>query len=1071
MSQTSLWLATLSGGALGFLVKAGWQRWFSERTLSTEAILEKKYPSTYGYQRLHAEADGALRRWKGHLRPPEDRPQPPSWPDRDASVFLHPPISSDTGCPGGPVLDPRTPLFVRLEGRELGDGLIAELRYRFSRIPHDELERRLLQRREFKPEDRPRLWAFAPAVPFRSAQEVTALLEGLLGEARLWIRELHLIVELHLAEDLVEELIGQRGEDLFLGRGAENGLDEVHELTALSPGARYAVARNSASRLMPKGAIVGNLDVPRKYEQPIPPDVLNARLGTYFPREDRHPAMWSLLTLVGPPGSGKTELAQLLLETLVSEARLLAIIVSGPDLLQHFSTLALCKTRDAALSAIIKAIFEHPEQAALPNNFAEDADSRRAFLDVLVSALSREEQAAAIVIDDLHVYGDVRAAVSELCARPEWNLRLIAIGRSIQLREGLVEPEMRRAIRVGLWPKAQAQSMLETWVPIQHLSAVTSLLATGWLANQDHFSLYILRMVAEYVDELNRQPSELLEKAVGEHVKHVAALLERQALPPGAVLQSIRSMLEEGLPADEILPILNTPLRLDAVRLVGLLSWRSRFSPQEGQEGRGILDPQTVVDFSEGLVSDRDAAAKVLQAGSDAGIFDYPRGSATWRDALVADGCAALYLRTEVYEAPTTSIASMLKELERTGSLDILSLALDAPVILRLVEAVAEDNPRLASVVPLLVTRPLVASLTGHPELIDTFVATLIRLGCRAPEANVADIATGLSRLLEQSTELGHWCKEQVGRGVGPEARLALAIRALELGPGELYFHTVAGGAAGELHATEMAAFVWNEDGVETLSKRLVDLGCRPHQPCRLDRLDAIWANWCTRQPGEAVLGAISILGEACQRDGKEREPCYAQLAGCALRNLVQLRRGWLRTEIAGLQNRLDELRGLTARQARGDRRMLAGALAHWIAFYFCPEIIERDIGWTVDPKGAFAIPLKAQKGQPFHEILARVRSCGSFAVAVVDLPSAEELQAMISADGADMVMDGDGTHREVVRDCLPRGYLQGGGPILPSAICTWDGSSLEGGRPALRHFEREDVTNLVVRWRPRIAL
>jgi hypothetical protein len=330
----------------------------------------------------------------------------------------------------------------------------------------------------------------------------------------------------------------------------------------------------------------------------------------------------------------------------------------------------------------------------------------------------------------------------------------------------------------------------------------------------------------------------------------------------------------------------------------------------------------------------------------------------------------------------------------------------------------------------------LVEEIGGNRELTDVLVNLLLEKGRTFDSSEMAPVAIALSRLVPLSRHLDDWCSQMV-RGIGNSARLALAIRAAQWQDDAGYFGEMENREADDLLAAEMSARLWSRNGGKALCTRLVVLSDR-----RYSGIEDVWSYWCERQESESLLDMVEQLIEQSEQDANH-ERVYGLLAGSGLGKAVQRRP---RPSLG----RIDELRDEIGNLARAGKNSMAKELAKWVAYNYCPDLVDKEVEWAVDPKGRFALPGDPNEPLLLREIFARIRA----ARPRFDLPSSAELSKFTNP------IEGK---RELVRDGFPKGY-DFEERIMPVNICTWDGKNLG-------HFTRGEVESLRVKWRPKFNL
>jgi hypothetical protein len=349
---------------------------------------------------------------------------------------------------------------------------------------------------------------------------------------------------------------------------------------------------------------------------------------------------WTTLAISGAPGSGKTESSRLLVKSLATTYTAVVLVFSTPELLIDLETLRKDQNREEVYFSLAKSFCFR--ERLVPAHFQGNDESIKAFMDALYQVLRDEKrhQSVVFVVDDLHARREIREVLLNLRVYAnDWKLRFVLIGRTDIER---YEKENLIAIRCEPWDREQAARILTQWVERERHRDVKIALNEGWLAEQKKFSIYLLRLIAENVDDLASQrnsPSSLLRNAIDKHLSSVTLEIISRPQPSSDLLLKIENMLRGGVPTEKILDEFKKEEMIDLVQLLGILSWVSHFEAQDT-----ILTANKIKQWSQGLIPTDQGAKDLIEAGGKAGVFRVFYGAAMWHDKLVADGCAALYL-------------------------------------------------------------------------------------------------------------------------------------------------------------------------------------------------------------------------------------------------------------------------------------------------------------------------------------------------------------------------------------------------------------------------------------------
>lgn len=1054
---------------LGILAKAGWDLWISDRTMSTQKLLDRLADnqqglSSRGRRRLQEEAESALNEWRRRLVPPDGDEKLLNWPEKNEAIFVRALTAHEgrSACPVGDQLDTSAPLFIWLETsnkasnrydslttvnelrRQLETQAIIELKGKFEKLAEEvKLSERLIKVGNWTRGHEPKLWIVAPEILIHSSEDAQRLLQKLGEEARSWIPTLKIVLEVHLP-DIVREQIEShiKGAVISLNRAITDG----NNINFSSSAARYVAARNEAQNILNEGIILGDLQTPDKYS--ISEVVLSDRLQQHFYNNLSVGNDWTTIAVFGAPGSGKTELSRLLLKGFAANNKAVVLVFSTPELLSDLELLRRSQNREEAYFGLAKSFCFR--ERLVPARFQSTDESIKAFIDALYQLLKdeRRQQPAIFIVDDLHARREIRDVLSTLRTEAnEWNLRFVLIGRTEiegQAREKLI------SIKCETWNRKQAQRILTDWMEKERHQEIEIALNEGWLAEQNKFSIYLLRVIAENIDDLTSQrhkPSTLLRNAIDKHLSSVVIEIRSQPRPSSDLLLKIESMLRNGASSDEILRELSREETIDLIQLFGILSWVSHFEAQDN-----ILTSGKIRQWSQGLIPTDQAAKDLIEAGGKAGVFSVFFGAAMWHDKLVADGCAALYLGHKVEESELNDslVAEMIESLNKSDSIDILTLALDTPVLLRIIEAVANAKPNLADAISKLVTTEFILQLKRNPEWLNELWEHLWKRGRKVSARDITPFALVLTRLLPLDQNFETKCHDAIEKGSSDDAVLALTMKALQLKDTEQFFQELEPYAPTYLSlivAETAACFCRSKNGRALYSylTKLIDLGYKEND------IGRVWEIWCSQQKGEDIFIAVSDFIEQA-KDGTTNENAYRLFTELSFREIASrppIERDKHLQQIKQLKNEVVEL------AKRG--RKLASLLSKWIAFFYNPEIVNKESAWiVVTGKSNYALPKRPNKPLYVGQIFAKIRN----GYPHLELAAADELRHVHNSSEG---------HPELVRDSLPSGFSyteEDSKLILPVNL------EIRSEEPQSANFVSKDkLKSLKLVWRPRLNL
>jgi hypothetical protein len=1030
-----------TSAVIGAIFKGLWDR-HRDRTMSTQDLLErleKQRLSKYGRNRLSKEAAAALADWRrAAAPPPASHISLKKWPEQPtAIVALHynqPPESSR--CPGGPSENPETPLFIRLVKAEQPiQQLQLGLTELADSVPNS---KKLIQ--QLKSDYSAYLWISASSILVRTASEANSLLDELTSNARKWIPGVSVILEIYIAHQIVSKINhGFHGRVLPPPDQPKQSIPSLYDHSCRA--ASYAYCRDEISDVIQReGAMFGHLDIPEE-QYTIPEEVLLSRLPPSILELSLESSYWTL-SITGPPGSGKSETADLIVRRLRYNSNPIVLIASSSPAMM---TALIEVTSKSTRKDIIEQLGEVAtvDESLIPDQLKMGSDWQYALKDVFIDSLFYRSQNIVIVIDDLQLHREVLSAINKLA---EWEFRLILISRpEIQLSKQVNKRSM--LLVCNPWSREEAEKLLKKWVSQSQHQRITNALRQGWLKNQHQFSLYLLRTLTEYVEHIEAKPTDLLRRAIEAHLSSLSTIpTDSGSLSPTVLLGRIRRLLEEGESPEKILLEINTTKPIDLTLLFGTLAW---FSMYQDEVSNAYLDAERIIKWSRNMIMTREVADQLMNAANDAKILKCSGGVAGWGDKLVADGCAALYLAEELDDPDVSdaTIAEDVKRLERKNSVDILALVLDPALVLRVITCCTASSPSSAAAIQRIVTDDFIARLAEIPETLTELGQRLLDFGSKIKIEHIADVAAALGRVASVSAKVTDLCDNVIQQAL-PAAEIALAAKAISSNASYGFFKSA---LPAYLHpvAADAAARVWNLDGFNPLKERLSELAASGHGT---NRLTGIWQTWCQRQNPMSLLKCIlSMLDEILANT--ENHTFIVQLIEASLESLFNTVSPATRREI---QSDIRKLWHYVNRIVPTSNVGVISSLLKWLTYDICPNAIRQDSTWMIiNEEGVCAIQRKPNSPARIEHIFAQLSTLGS----QYSLPATRELMHL------DLPPDGEW---EIVRDFLPNGFRYDKRTILTGQLAV---AGNHKGKFEPRSFDRSKEHHSLFFWRPRVSI
>jgi hypothetical protein len=509
--------------------------------------------------------------------------------------------------------------------------------------------------------------------------------------------------------------------------------------------------------------------------------------------------------------------------------------------------------------------------------------------------------------------------------------------------------------------------------------------------------------MAEHIDSLETAPSELLQKAVRGHIAPISQVLALQDEPATIVLQRLKRILSNpDSGKEELIKALGSKTTLDTAQLLGILAWHTNFDQSSGFQG-AFLQAERVVQYSKGLVPSIEIAEQLLNAGAQAKIFDQAIGAFNnvyaWRDKLVADGCASLYLAYEIELGGMDdhTIAVCLECLHKKNSLDILALALDLTLILRIIEVIISTRADLAHILNSLLTVEVVDRLGRMSGCLDEVGRGLFQLAV-VDLTRLPDVAAALARVIGSNENTRLECRASI-RSSTPECMTALAALAIEHMDSDEFFRELEREPLPSFMAPvalEAAARVWTGEGWSKLgaeASSLLDSNVSE------ERVESAWFCWLNRQSIDHTLQvALRLI------DGAEniRPKSAAFLAAVALKHIAKT------SSPVDRQTRIEMFRRIGAHVkslAAPDLYRRAADIVKWLAVLHAPEIFGPSDDWKLSRDGTVAF-LRDPRRNSVNEIFSQLAKVRSW----FRLASTSELKALGPVSGLELVNDSLGS-------------------------------------------------------------
>jgi hypothetical protein len=695
------YIATL---VIGIALRALWDRYFSERTKSDPELLEKissgKPVTRYTEKRLHGAAKEILKELQSNQG---------SWTSLEpARLSEEKPISivqrqpnkhpSSSRCPKADKF-PFGLLYFQISSEEaIWKDLKTELNALFASA---EGSKTLLNRCLFADnEGALAIWINAPDLRIRSSKILRDNIFTLQQRMAGHLPRHRVFLEVSIPEDLLQACIDQNPETHFIP--PEPALDPPAQDALsgnldLGRGGQYALQRKEAIEKVEAGEFIGELITDACFK--IPQKVLEARMppplrnGVTFPKNSHG------IALYGRPGMGKTQTIKTFLENKRERQKVSIIILSDQALNQAFVRLLnSCRTSSFESTVKFSQAVDGMAEAmtgSMPetyrSEFGDSDGASTAFRDASVATLTSPDLETVFIADDVHTTKELRDEVFLKNYHLRKNWKIITIGRASVARSSTLK---FLDIKLNGFTLSQANSILDFWPGKKTSIECLERLKAGDGVNDQSISTYRLRLISQGFggEETGSSQEEPLKNAIDSYFKQAKLKTVIGGLIGSNRLEQLRNQLKKKAPYDEILKWIDGKKADDPQKIVGVLSWYSRFHKQE--------KTINLEDVTKWTALTRKEAEQLFEMGRNLSIFSPGIDSSQiyWKDVFIADSCAALYLHSYFANISgcgeqLATISKMIEAFDDTGSLDFLILTLNWSDKLTALRALAAHAP------------------------------------------------------------------------------------------------------------------------------------------------------------------------------------------------------------------------------------------------------------------------------------------------------------------------------------------------------------------------------------------
>lgn len=1034
-------VSVFGGGLLGILLKTAWDH-FSKRDILLPAhkliarLNNDEGLSKWGMWRVRRHLSYTVLDIAIKLQPIDSAETDIDWPQSFPAIVIRSPNVA-TLCPRNsshhPMTDKRlTILYLRIENSEgkqftdkepvthIRDQVLQRI---LSLLTVNEKIYLSLHRDGMAPDLY--LWVDATSFIWSTSAVVGSSRDRLSEGLREKYPAVQLILEITTPADVARDL------GVFYQPPATQSPTSFYSL-GYAPEVQYVLTRDYLLQMLREGAAFRkDNDHRASVDLDIPDNILDPRFEEIWKLLGDD---WFSLTIFGPAGSGKTQLARRLSEELCKSRHAIAIEVAVEEFpqggLSAPESIAEPYPLNAVSAILSSRLLEHCHAGARPAIV-------RACQDVARLVVQFNEFTVVLICDDLDSFKDLREWLGRVRADVRnngLNVKMIGVQRSEPVERGTQEDELQ--FGTALFSSSEATNIL-AHNGISSTLAVEeeNLVERTPFAGAQGISLYGLRLIREWVRTSEATLASEVLRTIIQRIIAPLAVKMGHVVPHedliGAI-ERLRSLgTQENINGQDILAALPKAGKVDIIELLGNLAWHSKYSHET------LMTADTVVAWSSGHIETKELATQLLREGKEAGIFRMGNmQSAKWQDQLVADGCAVMRLGSYSGEREGMLAEMAIKLVEGNAS-EMLWMASDHETFKRIVGALSRQSSPMRFLEKVL-TQEAVNWLSQTTTDLSSVSNTLVKLGehLRDPAEQVR-LARLLSKLMDHDRELVRLLLESELPAAWEEiGTLTIAVR---VQPDEFESEYAGAGAIPLL----AAARVWPET-----------------EGCRL-------SNWYRRWIEGG--GEFDVVRESCdQRSTKE----LLQFVVTTIRDSIKGGEADATYTRTGVREALQILgeRGVTSES----RQVLGNVMAKYISqlsqenlshavnslvqsVRWVPEFV--GLLWCLHKTKSFVVPMEASEFA-LADILSRIVE------GKVAIPSRRDL------DGCEgIAFSGE----ELVHDAMPKDFEQSV-RNSPSAVKlyagtarTWDGVRFSYVADRVKGEELSGRTR--VRWRPKIEL
>lgn len=763
-----------------------------------------------------------------------------------------------------------------------------------------------------------------------------------------WLPGNNLILELYLPDDVIQTQ----------GKFVNDFPSKVNQAdTSINRFTDLIIVRNYLNTMFSNGFVFGGLSYMHK---PIPKEVMVDRIKgieTAF--------VSNVCNVYGSPGTGKTYLTSQFLKE--NSNNYLFLVINKTELADTFAkSLQLNLTREVFLSSVIDMILDG-SFSLLPPESTKSEETKQITRFLLKSLLLIKKQTLCVVVDDYYIYKDiVEKSIIDILSK-DWGIKFMIIGRP-QVKEfhGKLNNSITR-YECKTWDRDNALLIINDWTQKTNEENTTAL-QVDWLMKENRFSIYLLRLVVNNMDNIeNKSLSTILAEEITFSLNPVFKKLIGEnagnALSYNDLKNLVTNIINSDKTKEEIILQVKTGLQNVAtvdidkfIESIGELSWASRF------QGEGRNSTLTTELFRQYLnFVDIDIFRKLA---SEANILksDYGAGSIDWNDSLIADGCLSILLRRSLQNVigdPTRTLqfSGMLEGLRNQNSLNILRLVLDSDALLQLTKVVASTNFDRIDLIDELITEQNIDRLIKDKK-VDRLV-TILRDCLRENDDNRYYLKVGrfLKRFADIDINLKNLLTQQLGSD-SADSKIAVYVLSIDSENSEAFYSLMDSRGIDWYYCTKAFITTRMQLDYKALVLRLNKF--KNYDKDAGDNITKLWNLYLNKNTPQAVLDMVGqfIDDTAILENNINVSLLRLSLEYCKAKKYA-----------LDYEKTKGQIKGYANLVWKSLRYKFCSLLTKYYVFFDSPDLFHSNIEWLVNTSTKYSLPADAYGANTVSEI------------------------------------------------------------------------------------------------------